>query len=400
MSNKDKLKRPNQFVYFIFQVIAKILAIFKFNLKIKKNEIKKLKGPYVVIANHESAIDFINLACCTKRRITFVVSNSFYQSLKVNPLLKRCHVIPKQQFQTSIADMKKMKRAIELKQPLAIYPAGLMSDNGISTPIPKATGKFIKWLGVDVYIAYSKGSYFTNPKWGKGFRKGKIELSVTKLLTKEQLEEYSPEDLQKLICDKLYFDAYKNQEKSMTEYKKGNNIKGLENVLYWCPKCNKFFTNEVIGVDTIRCSNCGNEVYADKYGFLHPKTIDDVCYKHVSDWYQEIYNQLHTEINSTDNYTLEGKATLKMLDYKKHQFKEVGNVNIKLDRFQFNIKKQDEDGTTINVPIKTIPILPFKPGVHFEVQDGNIIYRCCLDNGQEVSKWVNAVRVFYNMNNE
>ena len=40
---------------------VKLIAKFKFNLKIEKNEIKKLKGSYVVIANHESSIDFINM---------------------------------------------------------------------------------------------------------------------------------------------------------------------------------------------------------------------------------------------------------------------------------------------------------------------------------------------------
>lgn len=401
MKKNNELKKPNFFVYLLFRIIAKLLAVFKFNLKITKNEIKKIKGPYVVLANHESAIDFINLACTTRKRITFVVSNSFYQSLKINPLLKRCNVIPKQQFQTSIVDMKKMKKAIELKQPLVIYPAGLMTDNGITTPIPKSTGKFIKWLNVDVYVAYTKGSYLTNPKWGKGLRKGKIELSITKLLNKKQLNDYSPEAMQSLICEKLHYDAYQNQEKAMVKYKNGNNIQGLENVLYWCPKCDSFYTNKVIGIDTIKCEKCGNEVYADKYGFLYPRTENDKCFKHPSDWYQEIYNQLYTEISNTENYILETSATLKMLDYKKHQFKEVGKVDIKLDKHQFTIiRKDDNNQKIINVPIKTVPILPFKPGVYFEVQDGSIIYRCCLDKKIEVSKWVNAVRVFYNLNNQ
>ena len=58
---KNKFKTPNIFIYGIFRLLCRIIAKFKFNLKIEKNEIKKLKGPYVVIANHESVIDFINM---------------------------------------------------------------------------------------------------------------------------------------------------------------------------------------------------------------------------------------------------------------------------------------------------------------------------------------------------
>ena len=76
-------------------------------------------------------------------------------------------VIPKQQFQTTVTDMKNMKAVVEAGQPLVIYPAGLMCEDGLSTPVPKATYKFLKWMNVDVYMARTEGSYFVMPKWSK-----------------------------------------------------------------------------------------------------------------------------------------------------------------------------------------------------------------------------------------
>lgn len=398
---KNKFKIPNFLIYGILQLASKLISKFKFNLKIEKNEIKKLKGPYVVIANHESSIDFINMVCATNKRITFVISNSFYQSLKIHKLIKMAGVIAKQQFQTNPSDLKKMKEAISAKRPLVIYPAGLMTANGVATPIPEATGKFIKWLGVDVYVAKTEGSYLTNPKWGKGFRKGKITLNITKFLSKEELKEKNPDQLQKLICDTLYYDAYKNQETNLVKYTNGDNVNGLENVLYWCPKCNKQFTNVIINNNSIKCEHCGNEVYADEYGFLYPKTENDVCFKHPSDWYKELYNNLYKEITTTDNYCLESNMTLKMLDYKKHQFVEVSKGYIKLDKEKFTLNFiENNQEKQVEVLIKSIPILPSKPGIHLEVQDGNTIYRCCLDNGKEVTKWIDVLNIFYELNNK
>ena len=50
--------------------------------------------------------------------------------------------------------------------------------------------------------------------------------------------------------------------------------------------------------------------------------------------------------------------------------------------------------------IKSLPTLPFKPGVHLEIQDGNTIYRCCFDDGKLVTKWINLLKVFYELNNK
>ncbi len=397
---KNKFEKPNYIVYGVLLFVCKIISKFKFNLKIEKNEIKKVKGPYVIIANHESAIDFINVVCATNRRLTFVISNSFYQSLKIHKLIKWAGVIAKQQFQTSPIDLKKMKEAINANRHLVIYPAGLMTANGIATPVPEATGKFIKWLNADVYLAKTTGSYFTNPKWGKGIRKGKITLNITKFLSKDDLCEKEGDELQKLIHDALYYDAYKYQEKDLISYKNGSDIKGLENVLYWCPKCNKQFTNQVLNENIMKCSYCGNEVYSDNYGFLYPKTSDDICFKHPSDWYQHLYEKLYEEIRDNENYTISSPMTLKMLDYKKHQFIEVSKGIVSLSREKFIIDfSLNNERKIVEVPIKQIPILPSKPGVHFEVQNGKDIYRCCLDNGNEVTKWMDILNIFYKLNN-
>ena len=401
MEKNNKFKKPNWFLYFIFRLLSKIISKLKFNLKIQRNDIKKVKGPYILLCNHESVIDFLNIVCCTKRRFTIVISNSFYQSLKINPLIRRLQVIPKQQFQTTPIDIKKMKNAIKANRPLLLYPAGLMTENGITTYIPDATGKVVQWLNADIYIGKSDGSYFTKPKWGKNFRKGKITLNVYKLMSKEEASKYTVEELQKLLYEHLYFNAYENQEKNMVKYKKGNSIEGLENVLYWCPKCKSEFKIKNKTFDSMICECCGNEVYMDKYGFLNPKTENDVCYKHPSDWYNEMYKILYQEVNNNKNYYLESNALIQMLDYKKHQFKDVTYGKITLNEKQFTIygKFEDED-CEIVIPTKSFPLLPFKPGKYFEIQDGDKIYRCNLENGYEVSKWINVLKIFYELNNK
>lgn len=393
---KAKYKKPNCFIYGIFRLVSKFLSRFMFKVKVTKNEVRGKKGPYVIIANHEASIDFIALAAAVKRRINFVISNSFYQSLNVQPFLRACAVIPKQQFQTKTSDLKSMKRVVENGGILGIYPAGLMSENGVSTAIPKASGKLLKWLDSDVYVAYISGTYLTSPKWSNVRRKGKVKLSITKLLSAEEIKEADVDYISKLVDERLMYNAYKTQDKERIVYKQGDNVEGLENVLYKCPKCGSEFSIETKNETTLECKACGNEAKSDKYGFLEKVKESDVIYKYPNEWYDYIQETVLEEVKKNPDFFMESYAKIKMIDYKKHKFVFVGDANIKLDKDKFTIDGNIK-GEKINkeVSIATFPMLPFKPGVHFEIQDGMDIYRVMLDNSKEVMKWVMSLKALF-----
>ena len=59
-NRKNKYKKPNAFIYSIMYIACKFISKFKYNAKIIRNEIKGVKGSYVILANHESKIDFYN----------------------------------------------------------------------------------------------------------------------------------------------------------------------------------------------------------------------------------------------------------------------------------------------------------------------------------------------------
>lgn len=151
--------RPKLLYYRIAQIVSWFVATFVFKRKFIRNEIKGKRGAYVVIANHEAAYDFVNLISASARTMSFVISNSFFNTLPVKGFMQKMGVIPKQQFQTSIKDLKRIKAVIDHGEPVVIYPAGLMCEDGLSTPIPAATYKFLKWLNTDVYIARTSDEY-------------------------------------------------------------------------------------------------------------------------------------------------------------------------------------------------------------------------------------------------
>ena len=394
-------QKPNLLYYRLTQVVSGIVAGCIFKRKLLRNEIKEVKGPFIVIANHQAAYDFVNLIGTCKRPMSFVISNSFYQSLPIKGILDKLAVIPKQQFQTSVSDMKKIRAVIQAGEPVVIYPAGLMCEDGLSTPIPAATYKLFKWLGVDVYMAKTCGTYFAMPKWTSGFRPGKTTLDVYKLFSKEELKILDPDTVREKTEHALLFDAYREQEQLMAKYKKGSNLHGLENVLYRCPHCGEEFTVAVKDGNTLFCQNCGYAETSDEYGFLHK--ISDVGpeIRYVSDWSTQTYCALKEKLSRGEDTVLSAKTAIHMVDPKRKKYVQAGEGTVTLSPEAFLIEGTLHDAPfSLTVPITAFPTLPFTPGKHIEIQDGQTIYRCVLDEGKLAMKFINMVKIFHERNIE
>ena len=392
-------KKPNLLCYRIAQFAAWFVATFIFRRKYLRNEIKGKQGPFVVIANHQAALDFVNLIGATRRPMSFVISNSFFNTLPIRGFLEKMGVIPKQQFQTAVRDMKRMKAVIEQGEPIVIYPAGLMCEDGLSTPIPTATYKFLKWLDADIYIAKTEGTYFAMPKWSDRFRPGRTYMDIYRLFTQEELKTLDIAQVKQKTENALLFDAYREQENHPVKYRQGNDIRGLENVLYQCPHCQAEFTIENVDTDRLRCSACGYEQQSDEYGFLHKASARGEEIRYVSDWSRMIYARLKEQILSGTLESLTSKTAVHMIDYNKKKFFEVGQGILRLNRqdFHFEGRIRGED-VTLTVPIAGIPTLPFKPGKYLEIQQGSDIYRCVLADGRQVMKFINMVKIFHEIN--
>ena len=393
-------KKPNLLCYRIAQAASWLVATFIFKRKILRNEIKGKQGPFVVIANHQAALDFVNLIGATNRPMRFVISNCFFNTLPIRGFLEKMGVIPKQQFQTAVRDLKRMKAVIERGEPVVIYPAGLMCEDGLSTPIPTATYKFLKWLDADVYMAKIEGTYFAMPKWTSGLRPGRTYLDIYQLFTREQLRQLDLAQIKDKADQALLFDAYREQESHPVKYAKANDLRGLENVLYQCPHCLREFTIENVDADRLRCSACGYEQQSDAYGFLHKASAKGKEIRYVSDWSRLIYTRLKEKILSGEVESLTAKTAIHMIDYDKKKFFEVGQGILQLDSQNFRIdgRIRGQD-VTLTVPIAGVPTLPFKPGKYLEVQQGSDIYRCVLNDGRLAMKFINMVKIFHELNN-
>ena len=386
-------KKPNMPLYRMTQAVSFVAQRLLFKRKLIRNELKGKKGPIVVIANHQAALDFINLIDATREPMTFVISNSFYSTLPFKGIMDKIGVIPKQQFQTSIKDIHAMKAVTDAGQILVIYPAGLMCEDGLSTPIPEATYRFLQWLHADVYMAKTYGTYFCTPKWSRGRRRGRTYVDIYKLFSKEELDAADEGELRAKIDSALLFDAYREQESLMIPYKHGDNVEGLEGVLYVCPNCKQEFTIHTSG-STIACSACGFAEQSDKYGFLHKKGDTGTEVRYVSDWSRMIYSDLKARVEGGEDISLTLPTRIKTIDPKKHKFVDAGEGEITWQSGHLLLSGRiGQEVLEIDINASAFASMPFKPGKHIEIQHGQDIYRCAPDDSKQIMKLINLIKI-------
>lgn len=387
--SNNRYIKPGPLAYALARTAAWPVSKLLFRPKVLRNEMRGKKGPYVVIANHECALDFVNLINMCDRRMTFVFSQAFYSTLPLQKIFDRMGVIHKQQFQTTVCDLRRMKAVIDAGEPLLIYPAGLMTEDGVSTPIPEATWSLFSFLDADVYMARTYGSYHVMPKWSGRFRPGRTYMDVYKLFDRQELHTLTPDEIRARASEALYYDAYADQEKCMVPYSGGDNVEGLENVVYQCPVCHEKYSITAKG-NTLRCGKCGATVTADRYGFLHGNGAP----KHISDWARDIHARLEKDLSGSEVFSL--KCVIHTIDKARHKFRETGSGTVTLTSKDITMSGTDGGKPLYFCQnILTYPSLAFTAGSFFDLQNGHDIYRCYPEDGKIVMEFVNTVRLWH-----
>lgn len=394
-----KKTRPNGFVYQILRFLAIIYINLRCKFRAKKSNLKSFKGSYLLIFNHHSNHDvFFAAKGLSSRRINFVVSTYFFKNKLLAKIFKANRCIAKEQFKPDLKAIRQMKAIINQNGIIGIAPAGQVCITGESTYTSPAIVKLIRFCKTDVIAMIVKGAHLVFPKWGKYKRTGRVDVEYQHIIRKEELDQMSDDEIYNRVVQKISVNDYEYQAEKKYKIKGKNLIEGLENILYYCPKCHQELYHETKG-NIMECKHCGNKTVMDEYGFLAPADADSISFSDEVKWYNYQKERLAKEMEDS-NFTMKMKVDVQKANPEKSTFEFAGHglLTFKGDEvtYEGELLKEQVKRT---YSLKSVSQLPFKPAAHIEIPNDEAQYLFQpTENKAQLIKWVIATDILNDRN--
>ncbi len=281
--------------YILHWVVNRII-LFREDIEFQMNDLDQELGPFFFIGNHVTNWDpfFINVPI--KEPISFVCSDRFFKIWPLGPLLRLVDAVPKTKNKSDMGTIRKLLARKNDGKHIGVFPEGRRSWDGTTEPLYYATAKLIKLLKMPVVAVEIHGGNLAYPRWARRRRKGKIKLTYRYILTVEQIEMYSMDELFGTMRSALLHQEEIVQSQENYHYKGPKRAEHLEKLFFACPSCQKFDTL-TSKQHSLYCDHCGYQVYYNDQTLLLDTRGIKAIYGTVSQWnhWQKEYLANHIE---------------------------------------------------------------------------------------------------------
>lgn len=271
--------------------------LIKYGAKITKVNMKGLKPPYILLANHNCFFDFkMATKAIFPHRANYIVAVDGF--INREAIMRKVGCFGKRKFVHDIGLFKKIKHGLFVnKTIMIIYPEARYSLTGINEDIPDSMGKMLKMLKVPVVTLISHGHHLVQPNWNlTQKRKLKTTADMTQILTPSDLETLSVEEINQRVDQAFTYDDYQWQLNNNIHIKEKNRAEGIEKILYKCPAC-KVEAKMTSHLHKISCESCGKTYEMDTLGRLKA-TEGQTEFTHIPDWYRWEREEVRKEVEA------------------------------------------------------------------------------------------------------
>ena len=202
--------RQSAFFTWLIKFLSKIMLIGK-KYKIEKVNMDNLKPPYIMLSNHMYFIDFELVALATyPHKMNNVVNIDGYYRRPW--LMTWIGSICTRKFTNDLHLIKSIMKVVKRGDVLGMYPEARYSPMGTTAYIPDSVAKLVKKCKAPVVVVIHHGNHLHTPFWNfRKKRKVPLYTRATQVLTKEQVEQMSVEEIDKVIKEAFVYDDYKYQ---------------------------------------------------------------------------------------------------------------------------------------------------------------------------------------------
>ena len=274
------VKKRHSVIFAILRAIVAPIIRLMYGYKMKKYKLEKNQG-YFIISNHQGLLDPAFVAMTFKRPVYFVATDNLFSHKTITKILKYAVApIPKRKGTMDAGCIKTCLRVAKENGTVGLFVEGNRAYADFQFYIDPSISKLIKKMNLPVILFNLNGGYGVDPRWGNKKRKGKFTGSVKRVISLEELESLSNEELHEIIVKEIRV----MDSESGELYKSEQRAEYLEREFFVCPKCKRMQTIYSKG-NKAYCSHCDFEVeYLEN---LHIKTNDiNHNFEKLVDWYK------------------------------------------------------------------------------------------------------------------
>ncbi|NCA98518.1 MAG: 1-acyl-sn-glycerol-3-phosphate acyltransferase [Clostridia bacterium] len=379
---------------------------------------------YLILANHNGAVDPILLALSFRQPIYYVASDHIFRWGFASKLIRFLAApIPIVKAQLDLRAIHQMSTISREGGTIGLFPSGNGSFTGPEMPIHLGTAKLARLLKLPVLLFRFEGGYLTRPRWGVTTRKGSMNGRVVRALRVDEVAAMSPEALLKLIREELDADPYLETSAPLPTLASAPNrvlpatripsyplqrYKGirlaeyLERVLFVCPQCHHLNTLRSKG-DRLSCP-CGFSVRYGEDGYFYTpdtaaatkngpdqlaalpqvKAFDQFQRQYLATWLEQTgVRQTH---QAEPFFTDEGER-LSIVQRASHEEKTLdGQLALYSDRLAF----QPAGEATLEFPLPEIRFTAVHGPQTLQFQDArtNLVYEVHSDRPRSAYRYL------------
>lgn len=305
---------------------AKLFYCLKFNIHYSRTP--KLKGPCLILCNHNTDIDPILAGFAFPAPIYHVASEHVFRHGFISKILRYFFdPISKMKGSSDSASVREVLRRLREGKRVMIFAEGNRSFDGRTCPIPDATGKLARLSGVPLVTFRMEGGYLTSPRWSNTMRRGWMRCGVVNIYSPEQLKSMTTAQVNAAIAADLAENAYDRQNEVHKQYKGKRLAEGIERALFFCPQCGSIDSMHSEG-DYFSCS-CGLRARYLPTGKLQG-TIPFTTIPQWEDWQK---NELQKRITaSTSNMIFSDENAVLSEITPDHETKTIATGSLTLSK--------------------------------------------------------------------
>ncbi len=283
-TKRKKLPYPN----FIFRTLVRLLSIPELiatKFTYTKTGMEKIgkREPCLILMNHSSFLDLKIASKIFYPKPYYIVSTTD-GFVGQEWLMRRLGCIPTKKFVPDVNLIRNLTRALhDKKTSVLMFPEAGYTFDGKTTVLPKSLGGVFKKLGVPIVTVITDGAFLYQPLYNNlRIRKTKVSARVECLVSKEELAEKTPDEINELIEKAFSFDGFLSQRENGVKIDSPDRAEGLERILYRCPACRAEGKTEGRGV-TLTCKNCGKAYTIDELGLMKAES-GETEFPIITDW--------------------------------------------------------------------------------------------------------------------